>query len=117
MKKFKLSKLKFTFATLFILILLFLSMYKDVANPSKITVNSVSRTERFVTIGGKVSRPSKFDGYTYENKYGVCYVKVYSSLALFGGENEFEIRVGDCEKIYITDGKNNKEVILNEQTQ
>lgn len=104
------KRFKHTLIIAAVFTLVFLSIRSSPENPGKITVSSVENQGSYTYVTGNVTPFKAYKGYEYSSNNGECYIKIYSSLRFTGGTNEFKIHVGDFEKIYLTDGKIEKEI-------
>lgn len=104
------KRFKFTLFLAAVFILVFLSIQSSVTNPEKITAADVEKKGSYTYITGNISPFKAYKGYEYTSIGDKCSIKIYSSLRLLGGSNEFKIHVGSFEKIYFTDGKKEVEV-------
>ena len=83
-------------------------------NISVSTVDGVSavatESKKGYTVTGEILPFYKvYKGYEYSIENGAAKIKIKTSFGLFG-EKDFEIEIGKCKYIYITDGKENKEI-------
>lgn len=102
------KRFKFTIFLAAVFMLVFLSIQNSVTNADKITAASLEKKGAYTYITGNISPLRAYKGYEYTSSGEKCCIKIYSSLRLLGGSNEFKIHVGSFDKIYFTDGKNEK---------
>lgn len=109
------KRFKFTLFIAAVFILVFLSVHSSVTKSDKITVQNIEKKGSYTYITGNVSPLKAYKGYEYSSDNGKCSIKIYSSLRLFGGDNNFTIHVGDFDEICFTDGKGETAVGGNEK--
>lgn len=104
------KRFKFTLFIVIVFILVFLSLRYSAENVNGITVSNIEEKGQHTYITGNISPIKAYKGYEYSSNNGKCYIKIYSSLRLFGGSNEYKIHVGNFDDIYFTDGKSDKKI-------
>ena len=92
-----------------ILVVAFLHITVSVANVGSINAVATESKKGYTITGEILPFYKVYKGYEYKTESGAANIKIKTSFGLFG-QKDFEFEIGECKYIYITDGKENKEI-------
>ena len=103
------KRFKITIFLAVILVVAFLHITVSTGNVGSVNAVATESKKGYTVTGEILPFYKVYKGYEYSIENGAAKIKIKTSFGLFG-EKDFEIEIGKCKYIYITDGKENKEI-------
>ena len=91
------------------LVIIFLHINVSVSTVDGVNAVATESKKGYTVTGEILPFYKVYKGYEYNIEKGAANIKIKTSFGLFGEKN-FEFEIGECKYIYITDGKENKEI-------